>query len=292
MNSFLESHKKSIEVLLDILADFLGSFLFAISIHMFTAPNQIAPGGVSGICIIINYLTGFPIGLASFLINIPLLILGFKFIGKKFTVRTLKSVVILSVMLDFMEPILPTYQGNMILASLFGGIMMGIGLAVIFMRDSTTGGTDILSRLIQQKLPHVQMGKILLSIDFVVLILSAITFKNLEAMLYGIIAIYANAKMVDAILYGWDTGKLLFIISPNNAQIAEQILKQLDRGATFLDGTGAFSGEKKDVLLCAVRKNQFYRVKSIVYSIDPDAFLIVTETGEVIGEGFKKAELN
>jgi len=283
-NLMTDKYKK---IIFDVFYDIIGSAIFSLGIHTFIAPNNIAPGGVSGLSILINYLFGFPIGLTSFILNIPLLILSFVFLGKKSTVKTLKTIAILTVILDILFVNVPVYTGDRILSSLFGGVCIGIGLAVIFMRGSTTGGTDIASRLIQLKFPHMQIGRVIFIIDFAVLVLSAIVYKDIEAALYGMLIIFTSTTMLDSVLYGVDKGKMAIIISCEWQSICEKITQSMQRGATILKASGAFSNEEKNVILCAVRKNQFFKLKKIVYELDPKAFIIVSDAGEILGEGFK-----
>ena len=279
--------QKAREFLLDVLYDGAGGAVFAIGLGCFVGPAQIAPGGVSGLSIIINYLTGLPVGSLNMGINIPLLLLAWRFLGRRFTLKTLRSVFIQSVMIDLVGLWLPVYAGDRIMSALFGGVAIGVGLAPVFMRGSTTGGTDIVSRLIQLRFRHVSIGKLLFMVDTAVLLLSVAVFRNIETGLYGMITIYTSNRILDGILYGLDTGKVVLVISEKNQQIAQQVMDRLERGATFLQAEGAWSGQKKKVLLCVVRAVQCYRVEEIVRAADPDAFLVVMEANQIAGEGFR-----
>ena len=279
--------QKAREFLLDVLYDGAGGAVFAIGLGCFVGPAQIAPGGVSGLSIIINYLTGLPVGSLNMGINIPLLLLAWRFLGRRFTLKTLRSVFIQSVMIDLVGLWLPVYAGDRIMSALFGGVAIGVGLAPVFMRGSTTGGTDIVSRLIQLRFRHVSIGKLLFMVDTAVLLLSVAVFRNIETGLYGMITIYTSNRSLDGILYGLDTGKVVLVISEKNQQIAQQVMDRLERGATFLQAEGAWSGQEKKVLLCVVRAVQCYRVEEIVRAADPDAFLVVMEANQIAGEGFR-----
>ena len=261
--------QKAREFLLDVLYDGAGGAVFAIGLGCFVGPAQIAPGGVSGLSIIINYLTGLPVG------------------SLNITLKTLRSVFIQSVMIDLVGLWLPVYAGDRIMSALFGGVAIGVGLAPVFMRGSTTGGTDIVSRLIQLRFRHVSIGKLLFMVDTAVLLLSVAVFRNIETGLYGMITIYTSNRILDGILYGLDTGKVVLVISEKNQQIAQQVMDRLERGATFLQAEGAWSGQEKKVLLCVVRAVQCYRVEEIVRAADPDAFLVVMEANQIAGEGFR-----
>ena len=279
--------QKAREFLLDVLYDGAGGAVFAIGLGCFVGPAQIAPGGVSGLSIIINYLTGLPVGSLNMGINIPLLLLAWRFLGRRFTLKTLRSVFIQSVMIDLVGLWLPVYAGDRIMSALFGGVAIGVGLAPVFMRGSTTGGTDIVSRLIQLRFRHVSIGKLLFMVDTAVLLLSVAVFRNIETGLYGMITIYTSNRILDGILYGLDTAKVVLVISEKNQQIAQQVMDRLERGATFLQAEGAWSGQEKKVLLCVVRAVQCYRVEEIVRAADPDAFLVVMEANQIAGEGFR-----
>lgn len=281
---------KAKRLAIDILYDFIGASIYALGIHSFTVPNNIAPGGVTGLSTIINHFIGSPIGLTGFIINIPLLFMGLKFLGKKFTIKTLKSVVILSFTIDVIFLKMPVYLGDPILAALFGGVCTGVGLGTIFLRGSTTGGTDIVSRLIHLKYPHVSLGKLLLCIDAMVVILAVFTFRNIETALYAFITMFVSSRIIDALIYGVDRGKLILIVSPHAQEITQKVIESMNRGATILKAVGAYSSEERHVIMCAIRNPEFYQLKQIVNEIDPTAFMIVTEAGEVIGEGFKSIE--
>lgn len=280
-------NQKAREFFLDILYDAAGGAVFAIGLGCFVGPAQIAPGGVSGLSIIVNHLTGLPVGSLNMGINIPLLLLAWRFLGRRFTLKTLRSVFIQSVMIDLFGIWLPVYAGERIMSALFGGVAVGVGLAPVFMRGSTTGGTDIVSRLIQLRFRHISIGKLLFVVDTMVLLLSVAVFRNIETGLYGMITIYTSNRVLDGILYGLDTGKVLLVISEKNPKIARQVMERLERGVTFLQGEGGWSGQQKKILLCAVRAAQSYKVEEIVRSIDPDAFLIVMEANQIAGEGFR-----
>ena len=271
----------------DAAYDAAGGFVFALGLSCFVRPAQIAPGGVSGMSIIVNYLTGLPVGILNMAINIPLLLLAWKFLGRRFTLKTLKSVFIQSLMIDLAAAFLPVYTGERIMAALFGGVGIGMGLAPVFMRGSTTGGTDIVSRLIQLRFRHLSIGKLLFAVDVMVLLISTAVFRNIETGLYGMITIYTTGKILDGILYGMDTGKVILVISDHSRKIASRIMNELERGVTLLHAEGAWSGQETQVLLCAFKQRQIADLKRVVRSLDPDAFLIVCDAHEVMGLGFR-----
>lgn len=284
-------------LLLDILFDLAGGVLAGISVNFFTAPNRIAPGGVTGIATLVNYLSGFPIGTLSFLINVPLILIAFQFLGKRFSIYTLKSMTIISFSVDFVALFfdrmgISGYQGDAILAGLMGGVLTGCALALVFMRGSTTGGLDIVSRLLKKKYPHLSMGRLLFMADACVLTISVLVYGNIESGLHGLITIFTCSKMLDAMLYGGDKGKCIMIISDQYSQIAKAINNDVRRGVTMLSGQGAYSEQERKVVLCAVRDNQYPAVKKVVHSIDPNAFIIVNTATEILGTGFRPIELD
>ena len=276
----------------DALLFLAGSVLYAIAINIFTAPNNIAPGGATGIATLVNYLSGAPIGVVMLLLNIPLFIWGWLELGYRFVARTIAATVSTSAVLDLLAPFLPEYRGDTMLAAIFGGIFAGAGLALIFMRGGTTGGSDLVARLISRHFRHISMGRLILIIDVAVVLASAAVYRNYESPLYALIVIFINTKLIDSILYGMDegNGKMMFIISQKSREIAPEILQDMGRGVTMLESRGAYSGREGEVLLCAVRRHEVYKTYDIVRSIDPQAFIIVGDAGEITGEGFRLPE--
>lgn len=282
-------NKIDIKLLLtDILFDIVGCGLLAVGITYFNAPNNIAPGGVTGISIMINYLTGMPISALTLMLNIPLLILAWIFLGHEFTLKTLKSVMILTLMLEIAGKLFPHgYQENPLLAALYGGVVGGIGIGLVFMRTSTTGGTDIASRLLQLKFPGMSVGKLILCVDAFVLLTAAIVYQNIENALLGLIALFSSTTVIDSLLYGLDTGKFMMIMTMKPDELTAEVNRRLGRGCTLLDGRGSFTKREQPVVLCVVRKAQYFELKRIVHGIDPAAFMVALEASEIIGEGFK-----
>ncbi len=283
-------------LLVDLLYDIAGGLLIGISVNFFTAPNHMAPGGVTGIATLVNYLTDIPIGVMSFLINVPLMIIAFASLGKRFSVYTLKSMTILSLAVDFVALVmaqlsLEGYSGDPLLASLMGGVITGLGLALIFLRGSTTGGLDIIARLVKKKFPHMSVGRLLFMADACVLASSVVIYGNIESGLCGLVCIFANSRMLDTVLYGGDKGKSIMIVSEKAKEIAKAINSDVRRGVTLLSGQGAYSEQDRQIVLCAVRDNQYPAVKKVVQAIDPNAFIIVNTASEILGTGFRPIEL-
>ncbi|QEY33966.1 YitT family protein [Caproiciproducens galactitolivorans] len=282
---------KIIEILKDNLFFLVGSLIYAVSVDVFTAPNHIAPGGITGVCTMINYIWHWPIGMTGLLFNIPIFIWAIMEIGYKLVGKTIIATVFVSVAIDVIAKVLPHYTGEKMVAALFGGLLEGVGLSLVFMRGGTTGGTDMIARLLGRRLRNFSMGKLMLGIDSVIILTSAIVYGSIESALYAVIAIFVSTRLIDSILYGTDTGtgKLLFIISKENDEITKDIL-EMDRGVTILKSRGAYSGREGEVLLCAVRRYEVVKVKDIVRSHDKNAFMIVGEAGEISGEGFRQVK--
>ncbi len=279
---------KLFTIILDYLFIILGTISYSLGIYLFTAPNNIAPGGVTGISTIINYITGIPIGIVSISINIPLIILAWKFLGKSFTLRTMVSTILFSVFIDVIYKNIPVYKGDLILAAIFGGLLLGLGLAMVFMRDGSTGGTDITNRILQKKKPHMKISNLIFITDSIIISVSGLVYKNIESVLYALIVIFVISRVLDTLLYGLHSGKMVMIVSSDTENVAKYVIKKLNRGGTIISAKGVYTNEKKDILLCAIRKNEFYKLKRMVNEVDPNAFLIVTDAGEVIGQGFKR----
>lgn len=284
--------QKSKEFIFDILFDMAAGILFGISVNVFTAPNHIAPGGVTGFSTLMNYIFGFPIGGVAVCINVPLLLIAYRFLGKGFVLRTLKTVVIMNFFVDIGVPSITQYiyTGEKMVAGLMGGVLMGASIGLVLSRGSTTGGLDVVGRLLKMKMPHLSIGKMLFVGDFVVLFCSVFVYGNIESGIYGLICIYASSKMVDSLLYGMDKGKLIYVVSTQSNAIAKEIFKAIGRGATLLDGHGSYRNEERQVLMCAVRDNQYPKVKKAVYRVDPQAFVIVSEATDILGLGFRKID--
>jgi uncharacterized membrane-anchored protein YitT (DUF2179 family) len=278
------------QTLLDILCYLVGSTAYALSINIFTAPTHIAPGGLTGVATILNHLIPqIPIGGAILVMNVPLLIASWFKGGRSFTVRTLVCTVWVSLVIDLLEPYVPTFVDESLLVPIFGGVLMGFGLGLLFLRGACTGGSEIVARLLERRMPHIPVGRFILMVDALVVAAAAFVFRDVHSAMYAIILIFVSARVMDSIIYGGDAGKMAMIISSKDDEVAAAILEKMDRGVTKLDSHGAYSGESRHVLLCAVRRSQMYTLRRLVVAIDPAAFIIVTSTDEVFGKGFKSA---
>nr|WP_290461298.1 YitT family protein [Acutalibacter muris] len=277
------------DILLDILFITAGAAVYATAVTALTAPNNIAPGGVTGLCTMLNFMFGTPIGLMSFFINIPIILWAVVDIGYKLVVRTMAAIVLSSLFIDLFTGFMPVYSGNPILVAVFSGVCEGLGLSLTFIRGATTGGTDMVARLLERRLPHMSMGKLMLALDGVIVALSAVVFGSIENAMYACIAIFISTSVIDKILYGTDlgTGKLFYVMSPRVREMGKRVIEELDRTVTYLDSHGGYSNESGETMLCVVRRFEVYQIQAIIREEDKDAFVIVGDAGQITGEGFR-----
>jgi uncharacterized membrane-anchored protein YitT (DUF2179 family) len=262
------------------------SFVYAMGISLFLSPNNLAPGGVSGLSIIIHHYTGISTGILYFSINIPIISVGIYKLGIKFISSTIVTIGLTSIFMDVLGNA-HVITDNKILAALTGGVLVAVGLGMIFRAGSTSGGTDIIVKLLKMKYPHIETGRLFLFLDAAIIAISAVAFKDIEAALFaGISAVVASVTL-DKVLYGTDGAKLVFIISNDEEAIARRLLTDIETGVTYLNGTGAYTDVNKQVILCAVKKQNLPKLQAIVRDVDPAAFMIVSSASEVVGEGYK-----
>ena len=282
------SKEKSIAFLKDIGSDILGSLVFALGVNVFTTPNEIAPGGVTGIATVLHSITNLQMGTLTFLLNVPLVILGLLVIGKRFTLSTFRTLIILSLITNFTETFLPVYTENALVASIFGGAAIGIGMGIIFLRGSTTGGTDILGRVLLRYFQHIPLGKILLAIDFIIVTFAGIYYGTLDAALYALVSVYVTERAMDSVLYGFNETRIAYVVTEHPLEVAKRVMDETERGITYLHGEGGFQRDEKLVVMCAMPSRQFAKFKRIVLEVDHAAFIMVAPASNVIGEGFKE----
>ena len=271
-----------------VLNTLLGSFIFALGFDLFLSPNDLNPGGISGLAVIIVELLGVgSVGTLSILINLPLFALGGIKIGKRFFIGSLIGMVTSSVLIDLMAS-LPVPPNEPLLGALYGGVICGAGLGMVFMAGTSTGGSDILVRLLKLRYRNVPIGQISMSFDLVVVVLTGLVFHDITKALYTGVTVYICGKVIDAMVYRFDYTKVALIISKEYDEIARQIGLKLDRGATFLHGEGSYSHNPTKVVLAAIKRQQLAELKELVTRIDPDAFIIVQEAHQVLGDGFSR----
>lgn len=279
--------QKIYDFTIDTFYDIIGSILYAAGIYTFALSANFAPGGISGLSIIINHFTKIPIGTCSLLLNIPIIIISYKVLGKWFLVKSLKTMVISAFFMDMVFPLFPIYSGNPLLAAVFAGVLSGAGLALIYMRNSSTGGTDFLILSVRKKAPHLSIGQITIAIDGCVILLGGVVFGTIDAVLLGIIMTIATSTIIDKIMSGFEAGKMAMVITNHGKEIADVIGREVGRGVTIMNVTGAFSGESRQMLMCACSKSQVYNLRRIVSNIDPTAMTMISSFDEAFGLGFK-----
>ena len=264
----------------------LACALYALCFNWFFQPNNISMGGFTGVAQILNHFVPvLPIGITSIALNIPLFYIGVRKQGVKLLVSSLYAMTVSSLFLDALAAVYTFQSMEPLLACVYGGVLLGISMGLLMTVGSTTGGTELAARLLKYKLRNLSIGRLCLSIDVLVISLYALTFRSINNALYGIIAMYISSLAMDAVVYGSINAKIAYIISNQNGAIAQRLL-DMDLGITLLDGRGGYSGNEKQVILCAFKRSQIAAIKAAVTEIDPSAFIIVCEAHEVLGEGF------
>lgn len=263
----------------------IGIAIVAIGINMFFVPNKIAAGGITGLATVLHYLSGLSVGSLMLIFNVPLFIIGIKILGAKYGLKTLYGAIALAVLVDVFAPYTPTLTHDILLNSIYGGLLVGVGMGLVFRFRGNTAGTALAAAILH-KIFNITVGQALLILDFFVVAFAGIVFKSPELALYAIIAIFVTAKIIDLVQEGPNNSKAFFIMAAEPELLAEGILKEVDRGVTFLQGKGGYTGQDRELLLCVVETSEVTQLKELIYQHDPQAFIIVTDAQEVLGEGF------
>ncbi len=265
----------------------LGGLIYAAGIQWLFKPVQMISGGVTGVSMIINMLSGLPVGVLIIVMNIPIFIIAFRIFGLKFMVGSLVGMLVTSVFIDLLSfiPFNPITL-DPLLSAIYGGIVTGFGSGLIFSAGASSGGVDVIAKLYRRKYPYINVGSFLLILDAVVIAAYALVFKRYDNAMYTVIAVFIAAKVIDIVLYGVSTSKLCYIISEHSENIKDEIVKSLHRGVTVMEGTGAYSGLPKQVLLCVIKRHQIIEIKKLIRSIDEKAFVVVSDARDVFGQGF------
>ncbi len=267
--------------------------VYAIGFNWCYAPNEIAFGGLTGIAQITHvFLPQIPIGTMVILLNIPLFLLGWWLLGKSLLVISLFSMAVSSICIDILDKLYQFSPMDPLLAAIYGGVLVGLSLGIIFQQGSSTGGSDLIARLLKLPFPWLPVSKLLLAVDLLVILATALVFRSLNSALYGVIALYIASLAMDMVLYGTARAKVAYIISSRPKELSTLIWEEMDRGVTVLNGHGAWSGEEKQILMVAFKRRQIVTLKRVVRELDPAAFLIVCEAHEVLGSGFRNHQQN
>lgn len=278
---------KGKELAIDIVVDIVGNMLIAIGVYNFAANSGFPVAGISGIALIFYHLFGLPIGVMTVVLNIPIILLCYKLLGKEFLLRSLKTMIIAWPLMDIVAPMLPVYSGDRMLSAICVGVFSGLGYALIYLRNSSTGGADFIIMSIRALKPHLSIGKIAFITDVVIVGLGGVLFGDTDSIIYGLILTYILSTVVDKVMYGIDAGKMTLVVTDHSKEVAEKIDELTARGCTFLRGVGSYSGEEKMVVMCACSNKEMHKVQKAVKEVDNRAFLIMMESNEVRGEGFK-----
>ena len=262
-----------------------GCFIAASAYPLFMTPHNIAPGGLTGVAIILNYLFHVPVGTTSLVLGIPLFIIGWRAVSAQFALRSLGATALFSVLIDILP--FPSLTDDYLMATVFGAVMLGIGLAIIMTGNATTGGTDMLAQMLHRYFPSVGVGTFLTILDGCV-VLAAWFTMSANAALYALCNIYICARVIDMMLSGWGSAKACYIITEYPEKASSRIMSELDRGVTLVDATGAYSGQARKMIICVAGGREIPRIKHIIKEEDPKAFLFITDTHETLGEGFNQ----
>lgn len=273
------------EFIIDTVIFIVGGAFCSVSVNCFLSRNNILNGGFTGIATILFYLFSAPIGTVIFILNIPVFILAYKKLGKSFVLRTAWATLIMSVLID-LGAILPTYSNDLLLCSLFGGALTGFGLGIVFIRNATTGGVDIIAKLIQLKYPQISIGKSFLIFDAAVIVIGGFVYGNFESVLYAAVVIFVSSQVLDYVIYGIGRGAMIMIITEKGDKIRKKIIRDFDRGVTIIKARGGYSDTDKDVLICACYDNRTQKFLKEIKSIDENAFMIVSQSKQILGRGF------
>lgn len=275
------------EFAMDILIDIAGGMLIAIGVYNFAANAGFPVAGISGIALIFYHLFGLPIGTVTLALNVPIIIWCYRILGKNFLLRSIKTMIISSLLMDFVAPLFPVYNGDRMLAAICVGVITGLGYAMIYLRNTSTGGADFVIMSIRVLKPHMSIGRITFITDLIIVLTGGILFGDVESTIYGLVLTYILSVVVDKVMYGIDAGKMTLIVTDHGEEVAAKIDELTARGSTFIKAMGSYSKEDKLVVMCACSNKEMHMVQKAVKEVDPQAFLVTMESNEVRGEGFK-----
>ena len=264
----------------------IGSALYAAGFQFFLYPNAIATGGVTGVAMIINFFSGFPVGVMTLIINVPLFLYSWKKFGLPFILASLAGTVLSSVLVDLFAAVPLEVTHEPLLGAIYGGIIKGLGLGIVYHTGATTGGIDIVAKFLRRKYQHINFSTFILGLDTAVIVAFAVLFRRYDSAMYAIICMFIASKVIDLVLYGAVNSKICYIITDKSDEIKDGIVNELHRGVTFLHGEGAWSGQEKHVILCVIKQSQIVELKRLVNAVDDRAFVIVSDSREVFGNGF------
>ena len=285
MREYLKTHKR--EILMAYAQIFIGSVIGAAAYPAFLIPNNIAPGGLTGVATILNYLAGWPVGITALVLNIPLFLIGYRTMGKVFAFRSLVATALFTILIDIL-PLKPVSE-DPLLGTLFGGVVLGIGLGLILRGGATTGGSDMIARMVHRRFSLITVGMFLFALDFLVVLAAAIFIGGTQA-LYAMIDIYVCGRVIDAVMVGFGGNKACFVMTDAWQKVTGRVLNEIERGCTLLEAKGAYSGTSRPVVMCVMSRQEMTALKRIVQEEDEKAFMFITEAHEALGEGFSRLD--
>ena len=280
------NEKKGIQVFCDILVCIIGSALVGTALSVFTIPNEIAPGGISGLSTALAYMLGVRVSVLSLVLNIPIMLAAYRLLGKRSFFYTLLSTALLSGFIE-LASFLPVYTGNILIAAVYGGVLTGIGIGILFLRNITTGGTDLIALMLHKAFPNVPNGTILAVIDGIVVLIAVLVFQKIEVALTSVLTIYFSSKVIDLIAQGVDYAKVIYIVTDKGKELSAVLNSSTDRGNTVIKAFGGYTGAEKQLVITVTRRNVLAQTLRLIHATDPAAFTFVTDSTEVHGEGFK-----
>ncbi len=280
------NEKKGIQFLCDILVCIIGSALVGTALSVFTIPNEIAPGGISGLSTALAYVLGVRVSVLSLVLNIPIMLAAYRLLGKRSFFYTLLSTALLSGFIE-LASFLPVYTGNILIAAVYGGVLSGIGIGILFLRNITTGGTDLIALMLHKAFPNVPNGTILAVIDGIVVLIAVLVFQKIEVALTSVLTIYFSSKVIDLIAQGVDYAKVIYIVTDKGKELSAVLNSSTDRGNTVIKAFGGYTGAEKQLVITVTRRNVLAQTLRLIHATDPAAFTFVTDSTEVHGEGFK-----
>ena len=285
MREYLRTHKR--DIMMAYAQIVIGSVIGAAAYPTFLIPNNIAPGGLTGVATILNYLAGWPVGITALVLNIPLFLIGYRTMGKVFAFRSLVATALFTILIDILP--LKSVSEDPLLGTLFGGVVLGIGLGLILRGGATTGGSDMVARMVHRRFSFITVGMFLFALDFLVVLAAAIFIGGTQA-LYAMIDIYVCSRVIDAVMVGFGGNKACFVMTDSWQKITDRVLTEIGRGCTWLEAKGAYSGTPRPVVMCVMSRQEMTTLKRIVQEEDEKAFMFITEAHEALGEGFSRLD--
>ncbi len=272
----------------DFMLILAGSLLYSVSVNMFSVPGGIVQGGLTGVAIMLNRLFPLiPVGTAIFVMNIPLFVSGYFMIGRQFVLKTVFATFVFSFVIDAGEFFIPPYKGDLMLASLFCGVFAGSGLALVLLAGATTGGSEIIAMLVRKKAPSISIGRMILIVDLIIITASYFVYRSIENIMYASVVLFVSSKMIDFVITGIGHNKMILVITSVPKKLSIAVMTKVRRGVTVIPAVGGYTGKEKSLLFCVARASEISEINRIVSQVDQKAFTVISDAGEVFGEGFK-----